>query len=172
MRLDKNQTFDVTRVPVDALGDAKLERLLAYWQARRGERTLPLRSDLLPEDMGDLLGRIALVEIRGGGWLFRFRLAGTLLGPVFGMDLTGRDLDDLEPRGYRTVLIDLFRAAVDFATPQCREIEIRRGRRSFTYRCLVLPVTQRGEDVDMLLVATNWGSAQAPMVDLLRPLPD
>jgi hypothetical protein len=78
---------------------------LAYWQARRGPRNRPSRSDIDPVDMREFLPNVALVDVlqpEGAGFDYRFRLVGGHIEEVFGA-IGGRDIasvfpPDLEPR--------------------------------------------------------------------------
>jgi len=164
------QSFSAIPVSLEALGDRKLERLLAYWQSRRGNTVVPRRRDLLPEEMGEMLGRLALIDVRGDGLSFHFRLIGSALGALFGGVPTGHELTELQPPQYRDLLASLFEAVASRQVPLCQEITIQRGRRSFTYRCLVLPLTVEGRYVDMLLLAANWRGDEVPVSDLLLSL--
>lgn len=163
----RQRSFDAKSIPVESLGDAKLVRLLAYWDARRYGHALPLRQDLLPEEMKDLLGRIALFDVDRGGAGFRFRLVGTALAQILGADLTGRSLDGLRPASYRLLIDDLLQAAAQSEAPVCREITMTQQRQSFTFKSLVLPVAVTPDSLDILMMACNWGRDQVPLVDPL-----
>ena len=83
--------------------------LATAWTAWRGDKILPLRSDMQLDDITEILPSISLIEIE----IFSeteiiFRLAGTMVREVIGVELTGRNLMELtEPehrasRGART----------------------------------------------------------------------
>lgn len=164
----RDLSYRTRPIPNDDLGDPRLVRLLAYWNSRRFGRDLPRRRDLLPEDMGEMLGRIALVDVGSTANGFRFRLFGTKLPFVIGEDLHNRGLEELEPAGHRRVIDELFRAALSNQAPLCREIEASAGERQFTYRALVLPVSNDSETPDMLLFACTWAQDEVPLDDPLR----
>lgn len=98
----------------DAPGDPRLKRLLAYWEDKRGGKEMPTRADIDPAGIGkDLLPWVALTEIVDGGARFRFRLCGTGLAELAGLDLTGRYVDELNPsQAYADYIIGLYRTAV------------------------------------------------------------
>jgi hypothetical protein len=98
----------------DIPGDARLNRLLAYWDSKRGTRCMPTRADIDPTTIGkDLLPWIALTEVIDGGARFRFRLCGTGLAAIAGLDLTGRYVDELNPsQAYADYIIGLYRLVV------------------------------------------------------------
>lgn len=163
----KDQAIVARQVAVNDLRDPKLADLLSYWAARRHGRSLPLRRDLLPEDMGALLGRIALIEVEPAHGDFRFRLVGTRLRSVLGADLTGQSLQRLTPPHLEALLRNYCRAAIAEQVPQCVQVTARRDRRSFTYLVLMLPLSQTGQAADRLLLAFNWGPGEVPLIDPL-----
>ena len=164
----RQRSFDAKSIPVESLGDAKLVRLLAYWDTRRYGHAMPLRRDLLPEEMRYLLGRIALFDVRSGGADFRFRLVGTALTQILETDLTGRSLASLRPAPYRALMGDLLTAAARSEAPTCQEIIMRQQRQSFAFKALVLPVAATTPDsLDILMMACNWSQDQVPLVDPL-----
>lgn len=63
----------------------------AYWEALRGVRTVPLRSDVDPRGIERALDHTFLVERIAPG-LARFRLAGKQLNDVMGMEVRGMPL--------------------------------------------------------------------------------
>lgn len=77
-----------------------VRQLSTHLDSLRGERTMPLRSKLLPEELPpSLLPGLFLVEVYGdtgpgcsGPWQFRYRLLGTHIVAASGVDWTGRDL--------------------------------------------------------------------------------
>ena len=167
--MQNEPTFAARSVSLEELDDSKLERLLAYWDSHRGGQAYPLRSRLLPEDMAPLLTRLALVDVEEETGQFVFRLVGSALQHALGVDPTGHGLEAITPTPYRDLFAAHFRAVLWSEAPLCRVIELRRGLRSFTFRCLVLPASNDGTRLDQLLIATNWAEEEAPVRDLLRP---
>lgn len=165
----RQRSFDANPIPVEGLGDAKLVRLLRYWDSRRYGRICPLRKDLRPEDMKDLLGRIALFDVERDrdSAAFSFRLVGTALTRILECDLTGQSLAAMQPRQYRRLLHDLLMAAYEKEAPVCQEVTLGQQRQSFTYKALALPVSVTPDEVDIVLMACNWETDQVPLVDPL-----
>jgi hypothetical protein len=100
--------------PKDIPADIRLKRLLEYWEDKRGANDMPTRADIDPMTIGkDLLPWIALIEVIDGGARFRFRLCGTGLAGIAGLDLTGRYIDELNPnQAYADYIIGLYRLGV------------------------------------------------------------
>lgn len=62
--------------------------LYRYWDAKRGDRLMPVRSDIDPTEIPRLLPSIALIHQKDG--LYRWRLMGSRIVHDFGCDLTGQ----------------------------------------------------------------------------------
>lgn len=83
---------------------APLMRLLDFWQALYADNPRPLRRELRPERLVDILPNMSLVDIlpdptRSFGRRYRYRLIGTAHRQHNALDLTGRYLDEVQPPG-------------------------------------------------------------------------
>lgn len=76
------------------LDDERLQRLFAYWNARRGDRPAPARADIDPLDIPDLLSIVTLVDVLHDPLRFRYRLIGTAVAQALRRDSTGRFVDE------------------------------------------------------------------------------
>ena len=85
--------------PAPIAGLPTLAALWRYWNGKRGGRALPLRTDISPLDIPQLLPHLTLVDRRDDG-AFRLRLVGTAVAEAYGSDATGKTIDELlrEPR--------------------------------------------------------------------------
>ena len=155
--------FTVRPILVGALDDAALRALHDYWEARAAGRRFPLRAEILPEDMGEHLHRLALVEVALEPPYLRFRLLGATAQLVFGSYLSGRPLDEVEPEAQASALNELCQSVVLEEAPQCREIDLRLGMRRFVYRALALPLSMEGVRIDRVLLSVNWNADQSPV---------
>lgn len=109
--------------------------LATAWAAWRGEGLLPQRSDMRLEDITHVLPYICLADVISETEII-FRLAGTFVREIMGVELTGRNFLDLtEPeyrasRGARTMQnITIPCGAIwiweiEFAGRKCRQVEI------------------------------------------------
>lgn len=61
-----------------------------YWNEKRGQRTMPARSDLAPSELKEHLGWVTLVEVLPGFTDFRYKLIGTLVTQYYLGDSTGK----------------------------------------------------------------------------------
>jgi hypothetical protein len=78
----------------DIITSDRIRRLVAYWTSCRRDRPVPLRADIEPADIRDLLPNIVMVEIEDP-FRVRYRLVGTKVVDFNRLDFTGRYLDEL-----------------------------------------------------------------------------
>lgn len=90
---------------------------------------------------------------------FRYRLMGSNLTRLSGMELTGKMLDEHPDPTFRRIAIghysDVARTAQPFATRHDMLMDGRRRR----YDLLLLPLASDGATVDMILVGMWYGPA-------------
>jgi hypothetical protein len=128
-----------------------LERLRTYWSARRGARRYPARADIDPLDFKFALGRVSLVECRPEPPHFRFRLVSTGLTNALGYEMTGRFSDQIPEPQMRTYVEALYWRALAAAAPlEEAGVELLDGR-LWHYRCLLLPFSDDGTSINLLL---------------------
>lgn len=72
--------------------DQRLQPLYELWEARRGDRTTPARSDFTVFDFKPWLGHIVILDNLHSRTAIRFRLFGSKLTDIFGADLTRKTL--------------------------------------------------------------------------------
>jgi hypothetical protein len=74
--------------------DPTLNAVFSYWDAKRGSRRMPSRSDINPVEMREHLGWIMMVEVLDDMADFRYRLIGTKVTRYFVENATGRTVGD------------------------------------------------------------------------------
>jgi hypothetical protein len=87
-----------------------LREIYGYWDAKRGGRMMPRRSDIDPSEIPKLLPRILIVQALGDG-RFRYRLAGTAIVEAFGVEITGTLVGDIAHGEYRAQLLTIYETA-------------------------------------------------------------
>jgi hypothetical protein len=132
----------------------RLQRLYAYWSAKRGERKMPSRGDLDVTEMRYVLGNVMLVDVIGGAApRFRIRLHGSNLSQRAGYELTGKMLDELpESEFRRNVRQQWIEVATTGEPSHCRRDSSFDGQ-PYRYESIILPLSADGETVNMELVA-------------------
>jgi len=144
--------------------DQRLQRLQDYWRSKCRGDLLPARSDLLPEEIHQLLPNIIIYDVLrpdglGGTapqtatrYRYRVRLIGTQVAFLSGTDTTGQYLEDtVVSSNYENVYRRLTRA-VELREPQIGESRLHRPSRDFIrFSYIDMPLANDGIVVDMLL---------------------
>ena len=93
---DRNRTL-VVALP---LKTEPCARLLAYWDALRGGRLLPARGEIDPAALVAVLPYMSIVELHDPDTMI-YRLSGTALRDIMGIEATGLNMLDLAPSAGR-----------------------------------------------------------------------
>lgn len=137
-----------------AVDDKRLRRLLAYWQGKCEGNRLPGRQHIDPVEFPYVLGWVSLIDVSHNPRRFRYRLFGSLIVERFGVDLTGRYLEDFEQPEFRAFLERAWNAVVDSRAPAHEFNNRVIDETRYEFETLRLPLASDGETVDMLLVAS------------------
>jgi len=149
--------FRSTPLPLDSVGDPAPKALYAYWQRKLAGRRMPARADIDPLDLKAVLPQLVLLDVQRGPLDFRYRVAGTRTYDIFGYDLTGRSVRDLEPRALAAGLGGCLEAMTRDAQPQHAHHEFATpDGYARSYRVLRLPLGDDGTTVDRILIATGF----------------
>lgn len=95
--------------PVESVEDANLRFMLDYWRKLKGERRMPVRTEILPKDIKHCLRYIHIYEVVDGGADFRARLVGTSVFPGLDDDQTGKLVSQHPDPGVRLRFAALLR---------------------------------------------------------------
>jgi len=151
------------RIEREELRSVMLRRLVGYWDDLRGDRPLPGRCELKPENMAFALAQIMLVDIHWPSAVteasdptFRFRLVGSRIEATGHRGLTGRWAHELQPEFYRNTVLRAYREAAISGEPSIRRIQYTKDGNELRYERVALPVSSHGGQPDMLLVGTDW----------------
>ncbi len=135
------------------------ETVFAYWRARAGAKPIPARGDIDPIiDLGHIVQHLFLVDVERDPLRFRFRLVGTEVADHVGKDMTGKYLDQLVEfdAQYARVKPD-YETTVErrAATVSPVRFLTKDGRRHINYERLLLPLSDDGRTVNMILGACS-----------------
>lgn len=86
-------------IPFDQVQSRPIRRFDAYWRDKRGNRSMPFRREIDPAELKPLLPYMMVVEIEAEPFRVLYRLAGTKVVEMNGIELTGRYLDTLDDEG-------------------------------------------------------------------------
>lgn len=130
-----------------------LRRVIALWDEKRGDRLMPSRADFDPAEMKFALGDLSLYDVEvGPPRRFWCRLDGTRQVELFGVDCTGRYLDECFPADYYAMAYLSFSSAVDGRKPFYYQRNIPYYDRNIRYEFVMMPLSSDGQTVDKLLV--------------------
>ena len=132
----------------------ELVDLLGVWQAKRQGRAMPARADLTPFELKAHLGNLLLTDVEPEPLRFRYRLVGTNITRIVKRDATGCYFDEIYKGRLRETAIAVNAWVVRERAPL--RIFSRTGHERndiYTYEGVLLPLSQDGERVNMVLGA-------------------
>ncbi|WP_281017867.1 MULTISPECIES: PAS domain-containing protein [unclassified Minwuia] len=137
--------------------------LLDYWSGLEAGGRLPSRSAVNPLDLPRLLKNIGLIDEMqevGGNYRYRYRLVGTQMNHITGMDLTNRWLTEVKSGELVALLESLYAECVVGRTPVFSRTTMQYSDdRELETDRLLLPLATDGTNVDMLLFSNLFRSS-------------
>jgi len=125
--------------------------LFDYWRGKCTGRTMPARSDIRPADISRLLPCVSLVDVLAEAGRLRVRLAGTQLREIYGRDITGSYVEDIDVSAraaYWTTAYQRLRQGL----PAQGILPVHRANGDFMTRFWIrLPLSNDGNLVNMIL---------------------
>ncbi|MEZ5832560.1 MAG: PAS domain-containing protein [Dongiaceae bacterium] len=141
---------------LDSITDPKLVRVHDYWQQARAGKPMPARNDIDPLDLRYCLGWVCLVDVvrEPDRHRFRFRLDGSHIAHLTGMDLTGRHADELEDPPYRDLVTAVYDRVVATKAPVFIANIAHWRDRGYRVEQVAMPLSNDGETVTGLMDVT------------------
>jgi hypothetical protein len=139
-----------------ALSHRNLIRLYDYWDERRSGRAFPARRDVDPLEFAYVLGNVVLIDVLYQPLRFRYRLVGVNLVRRDGFDMTGKMVDEFPEPEFRQHLIAVFSTVVESGRPLRGVRDLFVDGRTRQYEALSLPLSDDGQEINMLLIATEY----------------
>jgi len=131
-----------------------LKRLQAYWERKKGARPAPPKSAIDPVELRDLLPNILLIDVVGNPPRFRARLFGSALVEAYGEEVTGKFGEEVDLDAVHAELMGFVERAAAKCKPQyLRAAFTKRNGRHLQYEQILLPLSEDGTKVNMLLSA-------------------
>ena len=137
------------------LDEPKLQQLFDHWDSARQGRPWLNRGDFRPEACATVLAHLAVIERLAEAIPFlKIRLTGErIVNPGFGF-VKGSFVEKLTPEWYRDHLMTGYMSAFVAGEPLYQLVRVVFRCQVILYRRLILPLTAKGDRVDMLLVAS------------------
>jgi len=130
---------------------ADLRRVHDYWATKRRDRFAPLKKEMDPVDLVEVLPRIMLVDVEPEPLDFRYRLAGTGICDTHRTEPTGTRPRDLDPPTYAALIHRHYCKVVESRSPILHLIVLDTFDRSRAYVRLILPLSDDGVHVTGLM---------------------
>ncbi len=130
---------------------ARIAQFFRYWRSIHPPQGLPGRAHLDPLDIPTLLPGIWLLDVQPEPFRLRYRLAGTETVQAIGLEVTGRWMDEVNPRAHDSDYLNRYREIVTRRLPSWRRgPPLLMNDRVRTIENLVVPLASNGTTVDML----------------------
>jgi hypothetical protein len=160
-----------TRLPIDASMDPDSRLLLELWTRKRGTRRAPARAEFDPPELKSVLSKLILMEVRHDPLDFLYRLSGTEIYDIHGMELTGKSVRELTPKPYGEAVWRDMAELVETWEPQYVQLEfVNRQDQSRSYLVLRLPLSSDGERIDRMFVLSVFGADRFKLKELLEQI--
>jgi hypothetical protein len=146
------------------LGDPDMIAIYDYWQDQRRGRRMPSRRDIDPIDLPRHLANLMLIDVEREPLRFRYRLVGTRVVDASAEDRTGAYFDAVHFFAVNPVVMTEYKQAVESGEPILSVEPFKNFINDTTYPVerLILPLSNDGETVDMLLVYFNFKTGPWP----------
>lgn len=113
---------------------------------------MPTRADIDPLEMRQWLPRLSLVDVSQDGQHFTYRLVGTQMVDLLGVNPTGRLVETAWPEEMAGTVVEGYRQVVEMRKPVfCQQINGWLEDQKPTAWAMRLPLSSNGEDVDMVM---------------------
>jgi hypothetical protein len=146
-----------------SLGEAQLEVLFRWWQAKRPAGGIPSIDMVDAIELKDALGYLMILDVLEDGWDYRYRLYGTEISRHAKHDYTGQKTSDLKvfstiPNFY----IACYRAVLERPEPLTTHNQPPIDVATSSWTRLVLPLAGPDGRIARFLVGNVPGSWRQP----------
>jgi hypothetical protein len=147
----KPSTVRAVELDIDCKRYPDIDRILAYWRAKKGDRAFPSRADIDPLEFTRELPRVMMVEVSYDPLEFRYRVAGTGLFAMHGQELTGKLAHELDPPEFGALIHRHYAEAIERCAPVLHVIELTVDYLATSYARIILPLSSDGRMIDRLI---------------------
>jgi hypothetical protein len=147
----KPSTVRAVELDVDCGRYPEIDRILAYWRAKKGDRTFPSRADIDPLEFTRELPRVMMAEVSYEPLEFRYRVAGTGLFAMHGHELTGKLARELDPPEFGALIQQHYAEVIERRVPILHVIELTLNYLVTSYARIILPLSSDGTVIDRLM---------------------
>ena len=143
--------------------DTRLKDLLVYWEEKRRGRPMPLAGELALVDLSFILPNALWVEVEHEPRRYRYRRVGAELERIYGSSIEGLYIDEMPGFLYRRIACLAYTEVVDGREQVCRILSFSMAPWFAKYERLLLPVSEDGTRVDVVLgaIVPEFGAAKS-----------
>ena len=144
------------------------ERLLSLWEELRGDKPIPLESDLDIQRLSDYWESCFIVEIsnRGDERDYKYSYLGESIIDAYGDDLTGKEVYNHLIAPYTQMLLLKFETVVgDLATVTDEAEFLNLKSKMIRYRQCLVPLAGGDGRVGFILGTMTWSQYDLEIVD-------
>ena len=147
----KPSTVRAVELDIDCKRYLEIDRVLAYWRAKKGDRDFPSRAEIDPLEFTKALPRVMMVEVSDDPLEFRYRVAGTGLFAMHGQELTGKLARELDPPEFGALIHRHYAEVIARRVPILHAIELTVNSLATSYARIILPLSSDGMAIDRLM---------------------
>ena len=130
------------------------QQLYDYWDSKRGGRFAPSRGDIDPIDFPHLLPNLCIYKIHRNPLRYEVTLMGTRVVEIWGVDYTGKFVEDVLLGPVYDQVTEQFRHIVNNKEPTLHDLDANWLDKDYIkYSRLMLPLSENGINVDRLLLS-------------------
>jgi hypothetical protein len=138
-----------------------VRKLHDYWQSKRAGRALPDRADIDPAELKPLLPYLIVAEVVEPPFRIRYRLIGTKIAAVSGLDFTGRFLDELLAADLENRWQEYYLEARNTRAPVLGEVVVPTLHGDlFRYEFGIFPLTKGSDAVAQFIAIEDYGGRE------------
>lgn len=131
-----------------------LPTLLAYWERKRGSRAMPAPRDMDPVEIPRLIPWLAILDVTHEPLDARYRLMGTRIVEMGGVDRTGQSFRDGHSGARLEERLTALRQLMAERTPVALSGRLDwLGRDYRRFQCIHLPLSENDSVVSRLVAA-------------------
>ncbi len=147
----KPSTVRAVELDIDCKRYPEVDRILSYWRTKRGERAFPSRADIDPMEFRRELPRVMMVDVSYDPLDFRYRVAGTGLFAMHGVELTGKRASELDPPEFGALIHRHYAEVIERRVPKLHVVELTVNYLATSYARIILPLSSDGAVIDRLI---------------------
>jgi hypothetical protein len=143
-----------------------IRSLHEWWLAQRGD-DIPDRAALRPEEFKSMLPYMLVSEVVHNPFRIRYRLAGTVVVAVTGMEVTGRYLHELDPSDDEPWMAHYMSAYRTRAPVFGTTWLMSTGQVRYPYEFGIFPLRKGGTDIAQFVSIEDYFDFKGPVDELV-----